>query len=140
MSTTLGWFMHRYAVGIYGNKPNDVDHTVADQHDEATPDAGFSPVDRVETFNGPDTIETYTVVYARDHSPSCGIIVGKTAFGQRFVANSESDQATFDALTNENCIGRAVSVARGPDRCQSSAHHGIIQLVVLIREGCGTVS
>ena len=111
MSTALGWFMHKYAVGIYGHTPNEADHTKADQQDVANPDAGFPPVDRVETFSGYGTIETYTVVYARDHSPSHGIIFGKTESGRRFVANSEIDAATFDALTKENCIGRQVSVA-----------------------------
>ncbi len=110
MSTALGWFMHKYAVGIYGNKPNDADHTSADQQDDAHPDAGSPPVDRVETFNGGGTIETYTVVYARDHSPLRGIIFGRTEAGQRFVANSETNAATFDALTQENCIGRKVCV------------------------------
>ena len=56
-------------------------------------------------------IETYTVVYARDHSPAHGIIFGKTESGRRFVANSETNAATFDALTQENCIGRQVRVA-----------------------------
>ena len=119
MSTALGWFMHKYAVGIYGNKPNDAAHTTADQQDDANPDAGSPPVDRVETFTGAGTIETYTVVYARDHSPSHGIIFGKTELGQRFVANSENDAATFDALTSENCIGRRVSVTSD----QTSVNH-----------------
>ncbi len=57
------------------------------------------------------TFETYTVVYARDHSPARGIIFGKTESGRRFVANSETNAATFDALTQENCIGRQVRVA-----------------------------
>ena len=57
------------------------------------------------------TFEAYTVVYARDHSPSHDIIFGRTESGRRFVANSETNAATFDALTQENCIGRQVRVA-----------------------------
>lgn len=110
MATALGWFMHKYAVGIYGSKPNEADFTGHDRDDDAAPDVGALPVPRVEAYNGPGTIETYTVVYARDRTPSRGIIFGRTPDGRRFVANAPDDAATYAALTDENVIGRGIDV------------------------------
>lgn len=54
-----------------------------------------------EDYQGPATIETYTVVYHRDGTAKLGVIVAKTAKGTRTLANvSESDQATLAFLTD----------------------------------------
>lgn len=115
MATALGWFMHKYAVGIYGAAPNDADFTQHDRDDDTDPDAGEPPVPRVETYAGPGTIETYTVIYARDHTPLRGIIFGRATDGRRFVANSPDDDASYAVLTGENVIGRDVTVTHDGD-------------------------
>lgn len=109
MASALGWFMHKYAVGIYSRKPGVVDET-ADRDDREHPEAGDGPVAQVGEASGTGTIETYTVIYARDQSPQRGLIYGRDQAGHRFVANSETSDAVFAALTNENCIGRAVDL------------------------------
>ena len=37
MATALGWFMHKYAAGIYSAVPRDVDLSVGDREDLAEP-------------------------------------------------------------------------------------------------------
>ncbi len=114
MATALGWFMHKYAAGIYADAPGESELGAADTEDMAAPETGAWPVDRIDLASGMGTIETYTVVYARDHSPVRGIVYGRTDDGLRFVANSGTDAATFEALTSANRIGRRVHLRSDP--------------------------
>ena len=116
MATGLGWLIHKYAIGIYGALPSNRDLTGDDQEDLQSPEAGDAPVPRVQAATGLGTIETYTVIYARDQSPEKGLIYGKTDAGLRFVANSPSDPATFARLTTENPIGARVSLSHDAGR------------------------
>ncbi len=120
MATALGWFMHKYAAGVYAATPGKQDLSTADTEDSASPLAGAVPVARVEAATGGGTIETYTVVYARDQSPAYGIVYGRTDAGLRFVANCVEDDATFAALTRDNQIGSRVQLhvdtAKGVNR------------------------
>jgi acetyl-CoA C-acetyltransferase len=111
MTTALGWFMHKYAVGIYSDQPGKADLTRADQEDETMPEAGNPPVDIDPAPRGAGTIETWTVVYDREQAPSRAILYGRTAAGRRFVANAPHDAASYAALTGENVIGRGVHLA-----------------------------
>ena len=108
VATALGWFMHKYAIGVYGATPTDGDLTTHDRADLDDPEAGDPPVPRVEHAAGAGTIETYTVVYARDHSPQKAIVYGRTDDGMRFVANGPTDPATIERLTTTNQIGSRV--------------------------------
>ncbi len=114
MTTALGWFMHKYAAGIYADTPGERDLSTADTEDAASPLTGAAPIARVESAQGGGTIDTYTVVYARDQSPAHGIVYGRTDEGLRFVANSMEDPATFAALTTTNQIGRRVHLQVDP--------------------------
>ena len=69
---------------------------------------------RTEEASGGGTIETWTVVYARDQSPVRGIVYGRTDEGLRFVANSDQADATFAALTSDNVVGRRVRLDHDP--------------------------
>ena len=44
LTTALGWFMHKYAVGIYATAPGGSDPALAAQEDDASPEAGAAPV------------------------------------------------------------------------------------------------
>lgn len=121
MASALGWFMHKYAVGIYAAKPGSAFNEQADQDDLASPLTAGEPVARTETPSGEGTIETYTVIYARDHSPERCLVYGKTAEGLRFVANAPTDAVTVSALTAENCVGRKVQLSHDRTTSLNSA-------------------
>lgn len=110
-ATGLGWMIQKYAIGIYADAPTDTDLSTFDRDDLASPDVGVPPVPRVEQASGAGKLETYTVVYGRDQSPQLGLLYGRTADGLRFVANSPSDPATFERLTQSNQIGAPVYLA-----------------------------
>lgn len=115
MATAIGWFMHKYALGIYGDSPNDHDFSADDAIDLQNPEAGRPPLARVDSYNGEGKIDTYTVVFSRDRNPEKAIIIGTTDDGQRFIANSATDDATFEQLMSENQIGATVSVTATSD-------------------------
>ncbi len=108
LTSALGWFMHKYAVGIYSTEAGRHDLRGADLEDEGQPEAGNPPVELDEHPTGEGTIETWTVLYNRELEPVRGIIYGRTATGGRFVANSADDPATLASLTAENRIGEPV--------------------------------
>src|SRR5436309_2667028 len=123
MTTALGWFMHKYAAGIYGATPNDVDLSACDREDDAHPEAGGAPVAIAQSAEGRGRIETYTVIYDRDLTPARALVYGRTEDGQRFVANTAGDAATYAELTGENQVGRAVrlSTVEGLNRAEFAA-------------------
>ncbi|MCC6708611.1 MAG: hypothetical protein IT492_13730 [Gammaproteobacteria bacterium] len=108
MTTALGWFMHKYAVGLYSVTPNGVDLRGHDLEDQAHPDAGAGPVAIAEQAQGEGSIETYTVIYDRDQQPARALVYGRTDDGLRFVANTDGSAASFAALSGENQVGRRV--------------------------------
>ncbi len=112
MTTALGWFMHKYAVGLYGVKPNGADLSGCDREDEAHPEAGGDPVAIAEQASGDGSIETYTVIYDREQQAARALVYGRTADGLRFVANTDGSAASFAALTGENQVGRKVRLRR----------------------------
>lgn len=53
----------------------------------------------LDHYAGEGRIETYTVFYERDGSPRDGVVIGRTAAGERFLAKV-TDRAAIDLLTN----------------------------------------
>ena len=115
MATAIGWFMHKYAVGIYADAPNKGEFNEDDVVDDRAPEAGRPPVARRDTLDGEGTIDTYTVVYSRERIPIKTILLGTDDQGQRFVANTIADPDVFDRFVNENQIGNRVTVESNAD-------------------------
>lgn len=120
MTTALGWFMHKYAAGIYSATPRDIDLRGADLADTADPDAGASPVPMVAAPTGAGTLDTYTLIYGRDQQPVCSLLYGHTPDGLRFVANGEHAPAMYAALSTENQVGRALRLRQVEGRNEAS--------------------
>ncbi|HEY9546756.1 MAG TPA: enoyl-CoA hydratase-related protein [Solimonas sp.] len=62
----------------------------------------------VDDYRGPATIETYTILYARDGAPLHGIVVARTPDQQRVMAKVMADDETSMAAllsTERNAIG-----------------------------------
>ena len=63
---------------------------------------------------GPATIETYTVVHARQGF-RMGIVIGRDGRGRRFVANTPRDEVTLRAMEAAEQIGRPGMVSQSED-------------------------
>lgn len=72
----------------------------------------------VEDYEGAGVIETYTVLYERSGDPRFGVIVGRNARGERFLAKvPASDSAAIAVLTDgrQSPVGMAGSGALNAD-------------------------
>ena len=64
-----------------------------------------------EAATGPATIEAYTVLYDREGGPARGIVLGRTADGKRFLANTPADRALLEAFVGREEVGRSGTVS-----------------------------
>ena len=62
--------------------------------------------------DGEGVVETYTVMHDRS-GPKIGIIVGRLANGNRFLAHTPNDKATLMDLMERECLGRRGRVTAG---------------------------
>ena len=67
-------------------------------------------------YEGPGTIETYTVSHAREGAAELGYLAIRTPDGARAWAAS-TDANLLHALETEELLGGPVSVAQGVARC-----------------------
>jgi acetyl-CoA C-acetyltransferase len=109
--TALGWFATKHAIGVYSGRP---------------PRNGFrtesvqSSVDSlpsrraVKDYDGPISVETWTVTYERDGSPTLGIVACLLPDGSRSWGLVR-DASDLDAMTSEEQIGRKGQLSSGGD-------------------------
>ena len=114
--TALGWFMHKHAAGIYASTPPTKSLETIDLEDLKNRLTGAPPVVIDDQATGKGTIETYTIVHARDHSPAYAVIYGRTAKGHRFIARTLQDPDVFKQLSSQNMVGRSVTLRFDPKK------------------------
>lgn len=108
--TALGWFMHKHAAGIYGSEPKTRDIGQDPIQDQKSPLAGEAPERIREEVSGPGLIETYTVIFSPDQTPSYGLIYGKTKDNHRFIARTRRDPDIFKYLMQKSRVGERVKL------------------------------
>jgi acetyl-CoA C-acetyltransferase len=104
LSTALGWYATKHALGLYGNAP------------PARPFAALEPVPDtpaprtvIAPAEAEATAETCTLIYARDGVPSYGILFALTDGGERALAKSD-DPAVLAAMAGDGFLGSRVRV------------------------------
>ena len=111
-----GWFITKHSLGIYSTSPvsgawrrtdpKDYQQQILDQHGP----------DFVEQAEGAGRIETFTVVFDKNNEPEKAIIIGRLQTGQRFLATTDNQPGTLQALLNEEVIGRSGKVSRARNK------------------------
>ncbi|MCP4672981.1 MAG: hypothetical protein GY857_16950, partial [Desulfobacula sp.] len=109
--TALGWFMHKHAAGIYGSKPSEGQLQNYDLIDQSDNLVGDDAVKIRDQYNGKGIIETYTIIYTRDHKPSMAVIYGRTPDNFRFIARAQHHPDIFNQLTKKNMVGQKVNIS-----------------------------
>ncbi|MCK9541759.1 MAG: acetyl-CoA acetyltransferase [Novosphingobium sp.] len=96
-----GFATHNHTI-VLGKQPVAAASFPQDFDYQAVADAAREPVPpTVEDYEGPATIETYTVLYERDGSARWGVIVARTADGRRTLAKvPAADAAGIGFLTD----------------------------------------
>lgn len=111
-----GWYVTKHAFGIYSNEPTQGPWARApkDRYQSQIDDLVSPEVN--ETPEGPATIETYTVVHARE-GMRMGIVIGRDSAGRRFVANTpKGDVAMMAELESREGVGRTGEVKHADGR------------------------
>ena len=106
--TGNGWYLTKHSATVLASAPR-----------EAGPPASppprsvrtGPPVRLAAQAAGPARIETYTVVFSRDGAPERGVVIGRLASGERFLANTPSDRTTLEDLLSREGVGRSGSAA-----------------------------
>jgi acetyl-CoA C-acetyltransferase len=114
LATANGWFLTKQSTGVYSTKPVE---GAWERENPAVIQAQIDALPHPEIVTqpqGPATIETYTVVHARE-GYRMGIVIGRDSAGRRFVAQTPSDEATLRAMEQSEQIGRAGSVSQAED-------------------------
>ena len=59
-----------------------------------------------EAPEGDAVVEAYTVIYDREGAPARGIVLGRTADDQRFLANTPADRSLLEDFVKIEEVGR----------------------------------
>lgn len=108
LSTSLGWFVTKHAIGIYSAQPPSRPYAALRPVLEPAP---TRPVHR--SWNGAAVVEACTVQYARDGRPEAAIFSTLTPEGGRALVRT-TDAAALAVAVEEDCLRWEVEV-HGPD-------------------------
>jgi acetyl-CoA C-acetyltransferase len=107
----VGWYATTHSMGLYGRRPP----TGGFRRVRPSPE-GAAGCAVAAGYEGPGTIETYTVSHARDGAAERAFLAVTIADGARAWATS-TDPDLMDALETEELLGRPVTVVQGEARC-----------------------
>jgi acetyl-CoA C-acetyltransferase len=114
LATANGWYLTKQSTGVYSARPP---RAPFEREDPAVMQRAIDALEHppvIEAPEGPATVETYTVVHARE-GYRMGIVIGRDSAGRRFVANTPRDEATLRGMETVEQIGRRGVVRRADD-------------------------
>jgi acetyl-CoA C-acetyltransferase len=108
LTTSLGWYLTKHAIGIYSATPPE--RPFASLHPVVAPEPA-RPV--AEEHSGEAVVEAYTVQYGRDGEPEAAIVSAITPAGARALVRTRAPEVLADAVADD-MLGWTVDV-RGAD-------------------------
>ena len=109
LSTSLGWYVTKHAIGIYSATPPKQ----AYRHLQPIVDGGPSRPVR-SGYSGPAVIEAYTVPYDRDGAPQAGIVSLITPKGERVLLRTTQPEILRE-LIDGDALGLAATVTNATE-------------------------
>lgn len=104
LSTALGWYATKHALGLYGNQPPARPFVALEPVSDAPP-----PRTVIAPAEASATAETCTLIYGRDGAPAYGILFALTDAGERALAKSD-DPAVMAAMAGDDFLGARVAL------------------------------
>jgi acetyl-CoA C-acetyltransferase len=104
--TALGWYVTKHSMGLYSTEPpTDGFQSVRPQDEvDALPRRDFTG-----EYEGPVSVESYTVMHERDGSPSLAIVACLLPDGRRAWGNSR-EPALLKSLTTDDLVGTSAQL------------------------------
>ena len=105
--TAVGWYITKHGVGIYSTKPPENGFRASNPQSEidASPKR-----EQATDYEGPATVESYTVMYERDGSPALGIVACLLDDGRRTWGNVR-DSDGLQQMVSTDPIGAKATLA-----------------------------
>jgi acetyl-CoA C-acetyltransferase len=104
LCTALGWYATKHAVLIFSGRPGERTYSEID----ANPNDRPEPIRATATYDGPATVEAYTIPYDRAGEPEALVISALTPGGTRALARITDKAAIEDALASDP-IGQRIN-------------------------------
>ncbi|WP_240612130.1 enoyl-CoA hydratase-related protein [Brevundimonas vesicularis] len=97
-----GGYVNKHHALLVSTTPPEI-ALAPDYSVQAEADAARGPTPTLlDAYDGPATIETYTVTYARDGEPLQGVVIARTVAGERIMTRvPPSDRETLDRLLSD---------------------------------------
>lgn len=114
LATANGWYLTKQSMGVYSTAPPTAPFA---RQDPQVIQRRIDALDHPAIIDHPEgraTVETYTVVHARE-GYRMGIVIGRDAQDRRFVANTPDDEATLRTMESAEQVGRIGQVRLHPD-------------------------
>jgi acetyl-CoA C-acetyltransferase len=112
--TGNGWYLTKHAASVWssGRKPGDPPRNELPAR-TASAERGLktTPAVVAEAPAGKGRVEAYTVIYDREGAPARGIVLGRTADGERFLANTPGDRDLLEDFVKLEEVGREGSLS-----------------------------
>lgn len=105
-----GGYTTKHAIGLYSTAPPGSGFRWENVQSEV--DAATSPRQLADDYEGPATVESYTVMHERDGSMASAIVAVLIPEGSRAWAGS-TDSDVMKAMTTDDLVGRAATVRAG---------------------------
>ena len=107
LTTGNGWYLTKHAACVWSSAPpsGPVGAPL-----EAPIVVGPAPLAVRDDAEGQGTLDAWTVVYGRDGAPARGIVVGRLASGERFVANTPDERGFLESFVAAEQVGARGSV------------------------------
>lgn len=114
--TGNGWYLTKHSAAVLSSSPR-MDGVPLDGLVKHLPSTTMDTVPRAvkRDAQGRAGIEAYTVSYDREGRPVCGIVVGTTDTGDRFIANTPSDLGFLEDFVAEEQVGCRGKVRQGEE-------------------------
>ncbi len=109
LCTALGWYITKHAIGIYSTEPPP--NGFRNAHPQAEVDA-LPRREPVADYDGPVTVDSYTVMHERDGEPAMGLVACLLPDGHRTWANT-NEPGLMKSMTLEEFVGRPGTVTGG---------------------------
>jgi acetyl-CoA C-acetyltransferase len=102
--TALGWYATKHAVGIYGSRAGTGRWDRDLGREQAAIDATALPAP-LDSHDGAVTAEAFVIRHGRDGEPRAGVVLARTARGERVLAVMDADPLALSALEREEIVG-----------------------------------
>jgi acetyl-CoA C-acetyltransferase len=104
--TALGWYVTKHSIGVYSSEPPPAGfrHSSPQAEVDALPRRGYTG-----EYEGPVTVESFTVMHERDNTPSLGIVACLLPDERRAWGNVR-DPGVLKSLMTDDPIGASAQL------------------------------